>query len=219
MKNKMKTIKGMNHKVQKHKEEVRKMDKEKKKKILTIILNTVLIILIVALTATAIFFIYKNNKESNSEEKTLSYTQLIDEVNKGNVEKIEMTAGSSSVKVKLRDVEEEKTSLMKDLQVMAFTELVQEKKLEGQDINLEVKQKSIISQIPSYIMSILPTAIMLGLHIPDAYISGKEQLIRELEERRRQQAAMAPEMGAEGMEASAGNPDPLGQLQSKLMNI
>ena len=43
--------------------------------------------------------------------------------------------------------------------------LVQQKKLEGQEINMIVKPKSIISQIPSYIMSILPTAIMLGLFV------------------------------------------------------
>ena len=98
------------------------MDKEKKKKILTILLNVLLTALIIALAVVSIFLIYKSYKEKDSEENTLSYTQLIDEVNKGNVEKIEMTAGSTSVKVKLRGVEEEKTSLMKDLQVMSFTE-------------------------------------------------------------------------------------------------
>ena len=141
------------------------MDKDKNKKILRLVLDVLIIALIIAATAVAIFFIYKNNQDKNSEENILSYTQLIDEVNKGNVEKIEMTAGSSSVKVKLKGVEEEKTSLMKDLQVMAFTELIQSKKLEGAEIELLVKPKSIISQIPSYIMSILPTAIMLGLFV------------------------------------------------------
>ena len=113
-----------------------------------ILLDVGIIALIIAVTAAAIFFMYKNNKEKNSEENTLSYTQLIDEVNNDNVEKIEMTTGSTSVTVKLKGVEEEKTSLMKDLQVMAFTELVQQKKLEGQEINLVVKPKSLISQIP-----------------------------------------------------------------------
>ncbi len=141
------------------------MDKDKKKKILGVVLNALLIALIIAIVAVVGFFIYKNYEEKTSEEKTLSYTQLIEEVNKGNVEKIEMTAGSSNVKVKLKGEEEEKTSLMKDLQVISFTDLVQKKKLEGQDIILNVKPKSIISQIPSYIISILPTAIMLGLFV------------------------------------------------------
>ena len=140
-------------------------DNDKKKNILNMVVNVIVIALLIALIAGVIFFIYKNNQEKNSEENKLSYTQLIDEVNKGNVEKIEMVTGSSSAKVKLRGVEEEKTSLMKDLQVIAFTELVQQKKIEGQEIDLEVKPKSIISQIPSYIMSILPTAIMVGLFI------------------------------------------------------
>ena len=61
-----------------------------------------IIALIIAATAVAIFFIYKNNQDKNSEENILSYTQLIDEVNKGNVEEIEMTAGNTNVKVKLK---------------------------------------------------------------------------------------------------------------------
>ena len=79
-------------------------DKDKKKKILRIVLDVAIIALIIAVTAVIIFFMYKNNQEKNSEENTLSYTQLIDEVNKGNVEKIEMVSGSSSVTVKLKDV-------------------------------------------------------------------------------------------------------------------
>jgi len=141
------------------------MDKDKMKKILKIVLNIAVICLILLATAVAIYFIYTSQKEKNSEENILSYTDLINEINNDNVEKIEMTVGSTSVKVKLRGVEEEKTSLMKDLQVMAFTDLVQTKKLEGNNIELITKPQSIISQLPSYIMSILPTVIMIALFI------------------------------------------------------
>ena len=141
------------------------MDKDKIKKILKILLSILIIVAILLATATAIYFIYRTQKEKNSEENILSYTELINEINNDNVEKIEMTVGSTSVKVKLKGVEEEKTSLMKDLQVMAFTDLVQSKKLEGSDIELVTKPQSMLSQLPSYIMSILPTVIMVALFI------------------------------------------------------
>jgi len=141
------------------------MDKDKIKKILKILLSIAIIVVILLATATAIYFIYTSQKEKNSEENILSYTELINEINNNNVEKIEMTVGSTSVKVKLKGVEEEKTSLMKDLQVMAFTDLVQSKKLEGSDIELITKPQSVLSQLPSYIMSILPTIIMIALFI------------------------------------------------------
>ena len=77
------------------------MDKDKKKKILTMVLNIVLTLVIIGLTALAIFFIYKNQKDNNSEEKTLTYTELVNEIKNGNVEKIEMTVGSTTLKVKI----------------------------------------------------------------------------------------------------------------------
>ncbi len=141
------------------------MDKDKMKKILKIILNVIIIAAILLATATAIYFIYTTQKEKNAEENILSYTELINEINNNNVEKLEMTVGSTSVKVKLKGVEKEKTSLMKDLQVMAFTDLVQSKKLEGSDIELVTKPQSFLSQLPSYLMSILPTVIMFALLI------------------------------------------------------
>ena len=88
---------------------------------------------------------------------------LVKEIEAGNVEKIEMTTGSATLKVKLKDVEEEKTTIISSTQ--AFTELIQEKTLEEKGVNLEVKKPSIISQLPSYVMSILPTVIMLALFI------------------------------------------------------
>ena len=141
------------------------MDKDKMKKILMVVLNVIIIAAILLATATAIYFIYTTQKEKNSEENILSYTELINEINNNNVEKLEMTVGSTSVKVKLKGVEKEKTSLMKDLQVMAFTDLVQSKKLEGSDIELVTKPQSFLSQLPSYLMSILPTVIMFALLI------------------------------------------------------
>lgn len=139
------------------------MDKDKSKKILRILLNVILTLAILLLAAIAIYFIYKNNEDNNSEENTLTYTELVKEIQAGNVEKIEMTTGSATLKVKMKDVEKEKKVIIPSTQV--FTELVQQKVLEDNNIELETKTPSIWSQIPSYIFSILPTLIMVALFI------------------------------------------------------
>ena len=84
------------------------MDKDKSKKILRTLLNVALILVILLLTALIIYFIYQNNGENNSKENTLTYTELVKEIKDGNVEKIEMTTGSATLKVKMKDVEKEK---------------------------------------------------------------------------------------------------------------
>ena len=138
-------------------------NKDKYKNILRTIINTVLIIGIVLALAFGTYLIYSNNKQNSEDDKKLSYTDLVKEIEAGNVEKIEMTVGSATLKVKLKDEEEEKTTIISSTQ--AFTELVQEKALEEKGVTLEIKKPSIISQVPSYIMSVLPTVIMLALFI------------------------------------------------------
>ena len=140
-----------------------KNKEDKQKKVLQIIVNILLTLVILLLVAIMAFFIYKNQKEGNAEENILSYTELVKEIQAGNVEKIEMTTGSTTLKVKMKDIEEEKKAIIPSTQV--FTELVQQKVLEDNNIELETKSPSIWSQIPSYIVSFLPTAIMLALFI------------------------------------------------------
>lgn len=50
------------------------------------------------------------------------------------VMKIEMTVGSTSIKVKMKDIEEEKKAIVPNTE--AFIELVQQKVAEGNDIQL-----------------------------------------------------------------------------------
>ena len=138
------------------------MDKDKSKKLLKNLLNTIIILLILLGTSIAIYFIYKN-EGANSEENTLTYTDLVNEIKAGTVEKIEMTTGSATLKVKMKDVEKEKKVIIPSVQV--FTELVQQKVLEDNNIELETKTPSLLSQIPSYLFSILPTIVMVALFI------------------------------------------------------
>ena len=135
-------------------------DKEKNKdKKLLIILGSVIILLAII---TGIIFLYMNTSKEN-DENTLAYTDLIKEMSYGNIEKIEMTVGSTTVKVKMKNVEEEKTAIVPNTE--SFMDLVQSKVAEGNEIELIQKPKSILAQIPSVIISILPTAIMLALFI------------------------------------------------------
>ena len=139
------------------------MDKDKSNKMLKTLLNIIVTILVLVIAVVAAYFIYKNVKENDSEDTKLAYTDLVKEIQAGNVEKIEMTTGSATLKVKMKDVEKEKTTIIPSVQV--FSELVQQKVLEDNNIQLETKTPSILSQIPSYFFSILPTIIMVALFI------------------------------------------------------
>ncbi|MBR3249808.1 MAG: ATP-dependent zinc metalloprotease FtsH [Clostridia bacterium] len=116
--------------------------------------------IIVVIALVAVLYMQSTKK---SEENELPYTELIKEISSGNVEKVEMTTGSTSVKVKLKNVEEEKKTIVPSTQT--FMDLIQSKVAEGNEIELVQKPKSIFAQIPGMILSFLPTAIMLALFV------------------------------------------------------
>ena len=126
-----------------------------------IALITLITVLLIAIVILAVVFIIRNKQ--NEEENTLAYTDLIKELSYGNIEKIEMKTGSTTVKVKVKNVEEEKTAIVPEVE--SFMGLVQTKVAEGNEIELIQKPKDILSQIPGMVMSFLPTAIMLALFI------------------------------------------------------
>lgn len=133
-------------------------NEKKNKKSMLLIGLSILFVIVIALVS--IFWVKNTSKK---DENTLAYTDLIKELSYGNIEKVEMTTGSTTVKVKLKDVEEEKTSIVPETE--SFMNLVQSKVAEGNELELIQKPKSILAQIPSMVMSILPTAIMLALFI------------------------------------------------------
>ena len=132
--------------------------KEKQTRLWALLIS--LIILLVALIGLSVYLMQNKEKE---DENTLAYTDLIKEISAGNIEKIEMQTGSTTVKVKVRNEEEEKTAIVPNTE--SFITLVQSKVEEGNEIELIQKPRSFISQIPSFIISFLPTAIMLALFI------------------------------------------------------
>ena len=98
-------------------------NKEKNKKINQKIyfLIGVLVIIIVAV----VFGIFIMNNKLKKEENELAYTELIKELSYGNVEKIEMKTGSTTIKVKMKNEEEDKTTIVPNVE--SFIGLVQAK--------------------------------------------------------------------------------------------
>ena len=142
-------------------EEKQKNNKQNNKK--QYILLAVLVLLMIVL-AIMIYFTSTNNEEKDEkDEKEISYTELIDEINEGNVEKIEMTVGSTTVKVKLLDEEEEKTGIIPSTQ--AFVELVQQKYEEGIKFEFIQKPTNVFVSISTTIFSLLPTLLLVALII------------------------------------------------------
>ena len=68
--------------------------------------SIILLVIIIALAIVS-YLIYSNNGEKENE-LVLPYTELIQNINNNTVEKIELTTGSTTVKVKLKDEEKEK---------------------------------------------------------------------------------------------------------------
>ena len=132
--------------------------KKQNKKLLTSLL---VLLAVLAIAVIGIIFFMEN--KDKKEENKLAYTDLIREISSGNIEEVEMTTGSTTVKVKLKNEDEEKTAIVPDTE--AFVTLVQDKVAEGNDIKLNQKPRSIFAQIPSIIISLLPTAIMVALFV------------------------------------------------------
>ena len=132
-------------------------EKEKSKKLLLSLIGLIILLVIVI----AGIIIYNQNNEE--DENTLAYTDLIKEISYGNVEKVELTTGSRTAKITIRNEEEEKTAIIPDTE--AFITLIQTKVAEGNEIELIQKPQSFFAQLPTTLFSILPTIIMVALFI------------------------------------------------------
>ncbi len=134
--------------------------KNNKKKI---IYSIITIVLIAVLCATYYFMFFKKNDENEDEDK-VAYTQLIKDINDNKIEKIEMTTGSSTVKLKyVGDTEDDKMKTAVVPNVQAFIELIQKKVEDGNSIELIQKPRNTIIAILDSLFSLLPTILMLIL--------------------------------------------------------
>lgn len=97
------------------------------------------------------------------EDNNLAYTDLIKMIEDNKIEKIEMTVGSTTAKVKVKDEEKEKSAIIPSTQ--AFIELIQEKVNENNEIELIQNPTNVLVKISTTIFSLLPTIIILVLFI------------------------------------------------------
>ena len=123
-----------------------------------------LIPIILALAIVLTLIIIQNNQEN--DELEVSYTQLIEDIDSGKIESIEMTVGSTSLKVKYKDEEEKKHAIAPSTQ--AFVELIQDKLQDDDtenDVELIQKPRNALLSFSEGFVSILPTLILVILVI------------------------------------------------------
>ena len=107
--------------------------------------------------------VFNNQNTGAEEELDIAYTDLIKKIDNKEVEKIEMTVGSTSVKVKLKNVEKEKNAIVPSTQ--AFIELVQEQVKNGNEIELIQNPTSVLLKISETLLSLLPTIMIVILFV------------------------------------------------------
>ena len=131
--------------------------KDKKNKMYYIILGIVAILLL------SVIIIFSINNNKNSEEKEIAYTELIKMIDNNEIEKIEMTVGSTTLKVTLVGEEEEGEHTTIIPSTEAFMELINQKVQEGKEINLEQKSINPIVTFSGTLFSMLPTLLLIAL--------------------------------------------------------
>ena len=121
---------------------------------------TIFTIVVLACIALITFALLGNN---DTQDKEIAYTELINKINQNAVEKIEMTVGSTTINVKLKNIEEEKTAIIPNTE--AFIELVQDKLQEGNGLELIQKPESVMLRISTTLLNLLPTIMIVVLFI------------------------------------------------------
>ena len=127
-------------------------------KLLYLILEIITVICVVLITILTL-----NNGADTKENLELAYTDLIKKIDNKEVEKVEMTVGSTTVKVKLKNEEKEKKTIVPSTQ--AFIELIQEQVKNNNEIELIQKPENALLKISQTLITFLPTIIVLILFI------------------------------------------------------
>lgn len=136
-------------------------DANKKKGKSKIYYTIVVIIAVLLIAATIFVYMYISNKKNKEEDKDVAYTELIKDISEKEIEKIEMTVGSTSLKVKYKDIEKEKSVIVPSTQ--AFIELVQEEVKNGSQIELIQKPANKLISVLQTILTFLPTLMIVAL--------------------------------------------------------
>lgn len=138
-----------------------KKQQENKNKLNKILLGVLIVILLVVLSVISYFIFFKD--KDTTEDKEIAYTELIKKISDGEIEKVEMTVGSTTAKIKQKNIEDEKTVILPNTQ--AFIELIQEKVAEGNDIELIQNPENIVLKISEKLFALLPTIMIIVMFI------------------------------------------------------
>ena len=116
------------------------------------------ILTFIIIGAIAFTYFYTENK---NKEKEVAYTDVIMQIEEEKIEEIEMTAGSTTAKIKYKDSDEKKNVSIPNTE--AFIKLIQEKKMEGNNIKLTQKPVNVMIKISSTFIQFLPTLLLLAM--------------------------------------------------------
>ena len=119
-------------------------------------LITILTFIIIG--ALAFTYFYTENK---NKEKEVAYTDVIMQIEEEKIEEIEMTAGNTTAKIKYKDSDEKKNVSIPNTET--FIKLIQEKKIEGNNIKLTQKPVNVMKKIYSTFIQFLPTLLLLAM--------------------------------------------------------
>ncbi len=134
-------------------------NKPKKNKNNLLFLVVAILILVLAVI-TSLYFIMQN--KDDKEEK--AYTELLRDIEEGTVEEIEMTVGSTSLKVtyKEREKEDDKEKVIIP-NVQAFVEYIHQKRAEGIEVKLTEVPSGFLAGLRGNLLSIISTALMITI--------------------------------------------------------
>lgn len=140
-----------------------KNNKKEDKKFLYIFVPVMIIVVV----ASFLIFSYFENKS----EDTMAYTKLLDSIMDEKVEKIEMTTGSTTLKVIMKgdEKEEERTETANVPSVQAFMEWVNEKidngEIKEKELKLVQKSPNAFVTVMGEVVTYIPTILLIVLII------------------------------------------------------
>jgi len=133
--------------------------KKKKSNSFAWVLGTLAFILIAAIIGVLLyFFVFSKDKDNE-----ITYDQLYNDIVAQKVEKIEMTVGGTSVKVKYKDEEKEKTTKVNSLQ--PFMDFINAQIESGNELKVDLKDPNIMGTIAENIFSLIPTILIIILMV------------------------------------------------------
>ena len=135
-----------------------KNKKKSKKKFLAILIYVLLIAAIIA--GVSIYMMMQNDEK----KENIAYTDFIKDIDEGKIEEIEMTVGSTTLKVtyKEREEEDDKEKVIIP-NIQAFVEYLHQKAENGEYIKLNEVQRGAFSIIGDNLLSIISTVLMITI--------------------------------------------------------